>query len=122
MGWLQLYSFGKEGESLGKSVVCGFLDGVSSAINLSNAANLTIKPNKLPEDLAINMTNEIFRFGTGLVVGNVNNIICTAIPTGNSYAAKKTPKPKRVIPKNYYYEPMLSSIENSIRMDLIWGH
>lgn len=47
----------------------GFLDGVSSAINLSNAANLTIKPNKLPEDLAINMTNEIFGFGTGLVVG-----------------------------------------------------
>ncbi len=79
----------KEGESLGKSVVCGFLDGVSSAINLSSAANLTIKSNKLPEDLVINMTNEIFGFGTGLVVGNVNNIICADIPTGNSYAAKR---------------------------------
>ncbi len=110
----------KDGESLGKSVVCGFLDGVSSAINLSNAANLTIKPNKLPEDLAINMTNEIFGFGTGLVVGNVNNIISADIPTGNSYAAKKTPKPQRVTPKNYYYDPMLSAIENAIRMDLIW--
>ena len=110
----------KDGESLGKSVVCGFLDGVSSAINLSNAANLTIKPNKLPEDLAINMTNEIFGFGTGLVVGNVNNIICADIPTGNSYAVKKTSKPKqrRVIGKSYYYDP----VRKIRRISLIWGY
>lgn len=96
------------------------MDGVSSAINLSNAANLTIKPNKLPEDLAINMTNEIFGFGTGLVVGNVNNIICADIPTGNSYAVKKTSKPKqrRVIGKSYYYDP----VRKIRRISLIWGY
>lgn len=49
-------------------------------------------------------------------------IICADVPTGNSYAAKKTPKPQIVTPKNYYYDPMLSPIENAIRMDLIWGH